>query len=182
MSYNNTDKDIIPPLSLDYDCCAPEGLKSKLNAIHLDLPLKNIVNHLDDLRLARHKVEDADRLIAEQEWKMKRSKYDDHLSFLSYVGMVTTSLVMVMLHYCCCCKCCRRFPNFSKWWKDNNPCTTIVIKPKIINSVHSSKESLKILNTKASNKRKPSQGDAIEETELASLNVCSRHVTPSGKR
>jgi hypothetical protein len=41
---------------------------------------------------------------------------------------------------------------------------------------------LKIPNTGASSKRKPSQGDAIEETELVSLNVCNRHVTPSGKR
>lgn len=183
MSSNNTDKDIIPSLSLDYDCCAPEGRNSKLNAIHLDMPLKNVVNHLDDLRLASHKVEEVDRLISEQEWKIRQSKYDDHLSFLSYVGMVTTSLVIIILCYCCCCKCCRRrCPKFSKWWKDNNPCTTIVIKPKIINSVYSSKESLKMSNTRASSKQKPSQSDAIEETELVSLNACSRHITPAGKR
>jgi hypothetical protein len=41
---------------------------------------------------------------------------------------------------------------------------------------------LKIPNTGASNKIKPAQGDAIEETELVSLNVCSRRVTPSGRR
>ena len=33
-------------------------------------------------------------------------------------------------------------------WKDNNPCTTIVIKPKIINSIHSSRESLRFPNTR----------------------------------
>jgi hypothetical protein len=157
---NNTEKDIIPPLSLDYDCCIPEGKTAKLNDIHLDLPLRNIVNRLEDLRLASHKVEDVDKLISEQEWKITQSKFDYHLSFLSYIGMATTSFVMIILSYCCCCKCCKkRFPNFSKWWKDNNPCTTIIIKRKIINSVHLSKESLRIPNTRASSVRKPSQGD-----------------------
>jgi hypothetical protein len=97
MSSNNIDKDIIPPLSLDYDCCAPEGFKSKLNAIHLDLPLKNILNHLDDLRLASHKVEDVDRPIAEQEWKMKRSNM--MINYLSYRMWVWSPRVLSWL--CC---------------------------------------------------------------------------------
>ena len=97
MTTNNTEKDIIPPLSLDYDCCLFETKNTKLNNIHLDLPLRNIVNRLEDLRLASHKVEEVDRLIAEQEWKIKQSKFDYHLSFLSYVGMVTTSFVMIIL-------------------------------------------------------------------------------------
>jgi len=182
MTTNNTEKDIIPPLSLDYDCCITEKKTTKLNDIRLDLPLKNIVNRLEDLRLASHKVEEVDRLISEQEWKIKQSKFDYHLSFLSYVGMVTTSLVMIIL-CCCCCKCCkRRFPNFSKWWKDNNPCTTIIIKPKIINSVHSSRESLRIPNTRASSLRKSLHEDAIEETELVSLKTCNKQIMPSGKR
>ena len=149
----------------------------------MGLPLRNIVNRLEDLRLASHKVEEVDKLISEQEWKIKQSKFDYQLSFLSYVGMVTTSLVMIILCYCCCCKCCkRRFPNFSNWRKDNNPCITIVIKTKIINSVHSSRESLRIPNTTTSTLRKPSQVDAIEETELVSLKACNKQVIPSGKR
>jgi len=64
MTTNNTEKDIIPPLSLDYDCCLFETKNTKLNNIHLDLPLRNIVNRLEDLRLASHKVEEVDRLIA----------------------------------------------------------------------------------------------------------------------
>ena len=183
MTSNNTDKDIIPPLSLDYDCCAPEGKPTKLINIHLDLPLKNVVNCLEDLWPVSHKVEEVDRLISEQKWKIRQSKCDNHLSFLSYVDMVTTSLVLIILCYCCCCKCyTRRFLNFSKWWKDNNPCTMIVVKPKIINSVHSSRESLRIPNTQASSKRKPSQWDAIEETELVSLKACGKAIIPSGQR
>ena len=179
---NNTEKDIIPSLFLEYNCCAPEGRTTKLNKIQLELPLKSIVNCLEDLRLASHKVEEVDRLISKQEWKLKQSNFDFHLSFLSYVGMVTSSLVMIAFCYCCCCRCCKRFPNFSKWWKDNNPCTTIVIKPKIINSVHSSRESLRFPNTRTSNVRKPSREDSVEETELVSLRTGSKQLIPSGKR
>ena len=64
---NNTEMDIIPPLSLEYDCCVSEGRTTKLNRINLELPLKNTVNRLEDLRLASHKVEKVDKLISEQE-------------------------------------------------------------------------------------------------------------------
>lgn len=97
--------------------------------------------------------------------------------------MAATSLVTFILCYCCSCKCCKkRFPNFSKWWKDSNPCTTIVIKPKIVNSIHSSRESLRIPGTRMSSVRKPSQDDVMEETELVCLKTGNKHLTPSGKR
>jgi hypothetical protein len=69
----------------------------------------------------------------------------------------------------------------SQWWKDNNPCTTIVTKPKIINSVHSSKYSLRTPNIRTCNVWKLSQGEAMEETELASLKAGNKQI-PSGKR
>jgi hypothetical protein len=141
------------------------------------------VNRLDDLRLASHKVEEVDRLISEQEWKIKHSASDYHVSFLSYIGMFTIGIVMIIFCYCCCCKCCKRnFPSFSKWLRDNNPCTTIIIKPKIVNSVHSSRESLRTPTARTLHTRGSLQGDALEETELVSLKTCSRHVVPSGKR
>jgi hypothetical protein len=58
VSFNNSEKDNIPPFTLDYDCCDFVGKSVKLSDIHLDLPLKNIVNRLDDLRLASHKVDE----------------------------------------------------------------------------------------------------------------------------
>ena len=113
--------------------------------------MKNIVNRLDDLRLASHKAEE---VISEQEWKLKHSTSDFHLSFLSYVGVVTTGIVMIIFCYCSGCKCCKRnFPNFSKWLRDTNHCTTIVIKPKIVNSAHSSNESLRTPTARTSHVR-----------------------------
>jgi len=54
----------------------------KLNDIHLDLPLSNIINRLQDLGLASHKVEGVYWLIFEQEWKIRQSKLDP--TYLSY--------------------------------------------------------------------------------------------------
>jgi hypothetical protein len=73
----------------------PKRKTANLNDIHLELPLKNIVNRLEDLRLASHKVKEVDKLISEQEWKFKQTKFYFHLSFLSYVGMFTTSHVIL---------------------------------------------------------------------------------------
>lgn len=122
---NNTEKDIIPKLFLEYDCCVSKGRTAKLNKIQLELPLKSIVNHLEDLRLASHKVEEVDRLISEQEWKLKQSNFDFHLSFLSYVGMVTSSLVMIAFFTAAAANVVREgfrtFPNGGR--------TTILVPP-----------------------------------------------------
>jgi len=180
---NRTSKDVIPPISLEYDCCGSEDKIFKLNELHLHLPLRSVTSSLDDLRIASHKVEEMENLISEQDWKIKHSTIDSHLSFFSYVGMVTTSLTLICLCCCCCSKCCRkRCPRFSKWWKDNNPCTTIIVKPRIVSSIHSSRESLRYSGSKASNKTRHSLSDAVEVTELVSLNTNVKNTAPSGKR
>jgi hypothetical protein len=102
MTSNNTQKDTVTPLSLVHDCCGLERRIHRLSEIHLELHTKKIVNRLEDLQLASHKVKEGDRLIAEQKWKM-RDKFDNHISFLSYSGVVTTSLVMIIRCYSCCC-------------------------------------------------------------------------------
>jgi len=80
-------------LSLEFECCEVQGKNFSLNKIHLNLPLNNAIHHLDDLKVANHKVEEVERLTEEQEWKLKHSNMDYHLSFLSYVGMVTTTII-----------------------------------------------------------------------------------------
>jgi len=113
---NCTSKDVIPPLSLEYDCCGGIDNTFKLNDLHLHIPLRSVTNSLDDLRVVSHKVEDVENLIFEKYWKIKHSTVDSHLSFLSYVGKVMASLTLTCLCYCCCSRCCRkRCPKFSKW-------------------------------------------------------------------
>jgi len=147
---NRTSKDVIPPLSLEYDSCGGIDNTFKLNELHLHIPLRSVTSSLNDLRFVSHKVEDVENLILEQDWKIKHSTVNSHLSFLSYVGMVTTSLTLICLCYCCCSRCChKRWPKFSKWWKDNNPCNTIIFKPRIVNSIHSSSESMRWSGSRA---------------------------------
>jgi hypothetical protein len=170
---NNTGKDIIPPLSLDYDCCLSGERSNKLNKIHLDLPIKRAVNHLDDLNLASYRVEEVEKLIRGRV-KLKHSNTDYHLSFLSYVGMIITCLIFVIFCYCSCCRCFhRKCPNFFKWWQDNNPCRTIVLKPKIVNSIHTSRKGLQFPSSRPIIKHRRSQSDCQENTELAFLNCKS---------
>lgn len=56
--------------------------------------LKSVTNSLDDLRITSHKVDDVEYLIIEQDWKIKHSTVDSHLSFLSYVGMFACVVVV----------------------------------------------------------------------------------------
>jgi hypothetical protein len=78
-------------LPVEFGCCEVQGKNFSLNNIHLNLPLNNVVHHLDDLKVANHKAEEVERLTKEQDWKLRHSNMDYHLSFLSYVGMVTTT-------------------------------------------------------------------------------------------
>jgi len=80
---NRTNKDIIPPMSLEYDCCGSIDRKSKLNELRLHILLRSVAGSLDYLKIASHKVEDVEKLILEQEWKVKHLTFDSQLSFLS---------------------------------------------------------------------------------------------------
>ena len=58
----------------------------------------------------------------------------------------------------------------------------IVVKPTIVNSIHSSKESLKCSGSKVIVKPEYSLTDALEATELVSLNTDVKHTMPWDKR
>ena len=176
---NCTSKDVIPPLSLEYDCCGGVDNTFKLKELHLHISLRSVTSSLDELRIASHKVADVENLILAQDWKIKHSTVYSQLSFSSYVGMVTTSLNLICSYYCCCSRSChKRCPKFSKWWKDNNPCTTIIFKPRIVNS---SRESVRCSQSTTKNVRQSLTG-AVEATELVSLNTNVKATVPSGKR
>ena len=42
---------------MDLECCEVEGRNFSLNNVHLNLPFTNVILHLDDLKVANHKVE-----------------------------------------------------------------------------------------------------------------------------
>ena len=78
---NRTNKDIIPPMSLEYDCCGGIDKNFKLNEQRLHIPLRSVTSSLDDLKIACYKVEYVEKLILERDWKIKHSTIDSHISF-----------------------------------------------------------------------------------------------------
>ena len=97
--------------------------------------------------------------------------------------MATTGLTLICFCYCCCSKCCyKRCPKLSKWWKDSNPCTTIVFKPKIVTSIHSSRESVRGSESRVSGRTRRSITEAAEASELVCLNADNKCATSTGKR
>ena len=65
--------------------------------------------------------------------------------------------------------------------KDNNPFTTIIFKPRIVNSIHSSRESVRCPGSRASNKIRHSLTDAAKANELVCLNTNVKTTAPSDK-
>jgi hypothetical protein len=140
---NRTGKDIIPELELPFDCCDSGINKINLDELQLESPIKNVLMHYDELGIASYKVSEVEKLIEEQEWKLKHSAKAKHLSVLGSIGAVTLGILISVLCCCCCCRRCRNcWPRFVKWFTDGKGCTSIVFKPKIINSVHTSSDSL----------------------------------------
>jgi hypothetical protein len=97
---NRRNTDIIPPMSLEYDCCGVIHKNFKLNELRLHIPLRSVASSLDDLKIASQKVQDVGKLILEQDRKIKHSTIVSHLSLLSYVSMATTGLTLICLCLC----------------------------------------------------------------------------------
>jgi hypothetical protein len=58
---NHTQKDIIPPLYLPFNCETSEN-RIHLDELQLEMPLKNILTHNDELQLASYKVKEVQEL------------------------------------------------------------------------------------------------------------------------
>jgi hypothetical protein len=96
-SVNNTDKDINHPLNLTPDCCEMTIDALPLGEVKLEIPIKGILTHDGDLHLANHKVDTVQKLVDEQEWKVKNTAEKEML-LLSMIGtMVLVVFVSFML-------------------------------------------------------------------------------------
>jgi hypothetical protein len=95
----------------------------------------------------------------EQKWKLEHSERTRSLSFVTYV---------------CCCKC--GWPKVKKWFDGQDPCPTILFKPKIVTKFHTSNDNLSALPGHMLVTRNQ---DAIEEMELVTI---LSHNTPQSRR
>jgi hypothetical protein len=57
MTFNNTEKDVIPPLSLEYNCCTSEGKPAKLKDFHLEHTLAGNNLQIRDKQLQAPTIE-----------------------------------------------------------------------------------------------------------------------------
>jgi hypothetical protein len=120
---NHTQKDIIPPLYLPFDCCETRENRIHLDELQLETPLKNILTHNDELQLASYKVKVVQKLIEEQEWKLNHADRKYHMSVMSSIGAATLALLIGTL-CCCCCHCCRNcWTKGVKGFSDGKGCT-----------------------------------------------------------
>ena len=95
-SVNNTDKDINHPLNLTHDCRQMTVDAIRLGEIQLEIPIKTIPSHHGDLHLANCKVENVQKLVYQQEWKVTHTA-EKNMSWLSTIGTVT---FVVFLAFC----------------------------------------------------------------------------------
>jgi hypothetical protein len=105
--------------------------------IQLETPIKSIPTHDGNLHLANHKNENGEKLVDEQERKVKHTA-GKNMSLLSMIGTMTFVVFFSFLCCCCClCRCCRNcWLRIMKWWYfDDYTCRKIVFSPKIVNSV-----------------------------------------------
>jgi hypothetical protein len=73
-SVNRINKDFIPPLQLDIDCCETQYNRiGSLDELQFESPIKNILTHNNELKMASYKIKDVEGLIADQEWKIKNT-------------------------------------------------------------------------------------------------------------
>jgi hypothetical protein len=97
-------------------------------------------SHNDKLQFASYKVNDVQKLIEVYEWKLKHDRSTFQLSVLSSIGRAMLTLLIAILCCCCCCRNC--WAKFLTWDWNNSKCSTIIFKPRIINSLHTSIDSL----------------------------------------
>lgn len=109
---SNVTMNFFPSISINYDCCIEAEKATKISQLKVDVPLNNIMNSVDDLKIASIKIEEVDQLIKEQEKKTDYSRYLIHAS--SWLGVVGSTAIFLLCTCCCCC--CNKRCRFFMFW------------------------------------------------------------------
>jgi hypothetical protein len=95
------DSNFLSTVDLDYDCCEYLKAKTNLSGLHLNTSFKHIVSHLEDLKLASHKISDVEKLISEHEWCSLHLASHSTYSALVYVCLIAIALYVLFKLYTC---------------------------------------------------------------------------------
>jgi hypothetical protein len=66
-NYSSSNNDFALQIYVEYDCCENLDCKINMSLINLNTKFKHIVSHLDDLKIASHKVSQVEYMIKGQE-------------------------------------------------------------------------------------------------------------------
>lgn len=130
---NVTTEDIVPALNMEVDCCVINSEKRNISELKLDMPLEHVVQHLDDLKVAGHKIAEIEEEIAFQEQHGISEVSWYHYSFWAYLGVITLTIITL----CCLCRYCKCFRNCFKYvWKGmgDDCCGQICVRTTIVNT------------------------------------------------
>jgi hypothetical protein len=127
------ESDFLSKVNLEYDCCEHLNAKSNLSSLHLNTSFKHIVSHLDDLKMASHRISEVEYMIKEQQWKQLHTASHNTYSVLVYVCLITIGLYVLYKLYNC--------------FKNKVPCIKAIADTNgsgnIVNiKIHTSNESL----------------------------------------
>lgn len=131
---NITRKDIVPSITRNIGCCEDIDMKVNMSNIALNLPLKDTVTRLDDLRVAGKRLDEVQQMITEQQQEMDREKRIQHYSIATYLVLIIMVMIMV---FCCCshCSCCRCIYKILQDWFSGGGscCKSICVRTKVVN-------------------------------------------------
>lgn len=160
---NVTTEDIVPALNMQIDCCVINTERKNISELKLHMPLEHVVQHLDDLKVAGHKLSEIEEEIAFQE------KYNIldipwyQYSFWSYLGVVILAIIFIG----CLCKYCKCFRDCFKYaWKGmgDDCCGRICVRTTMVNTSEGSEMThIRGRRPLRSSRRNSDEPDVLDE-------------------
>lgn len=168
---NVTFPDVIPTIPLNYECCFNSRRQQILDKLQLHIPLSNVLSNTDELQLTSHKIQEINKMIDEEQWRIDHSSKLHYASWATCVGVIFTVVITTCIISCCCCKCCRHCGFFLwSYWRKHPSCTDAirhcVIKQRIhAGPVHYHGSTISLPRRSL---RRGQQGTPTDTTELMS--------------
>jgi hypothetical protein len=95
------ESDFMSKVNLEYDCCEELNVKFNINNTSLNTSFKHIVSHLDDLKIASHRISKVENMVREQEWKRMHTSSHNTYSGLVYICLILIGLCVLYKLYNC---------------------------------------------------------------------------------
>jgi hypothetical protein len=88
--------DLLSKIESEFECCEQFGTSVNLSHVELDMKLRHIVTHMEDLKFASYKISELEKVAKEMEWKWKHIQYHKTYSALMHISI--TALILYGLY------------------------------------------------------------------------------------